>query len=46
MDQVRPQVGQWHCDHAYRDWPAYPHSDPIRWRPCADPGQKHDPAIG
>jgi hypothetical protein len=25
------------------DWPAYPQSDPIRWRPCVDPGQKHDP---
>ena len=27
MDQVRPQDGQWHCDHAYLDWPAYPLSD-------------------
>jgi hypothetical protein len=27
MDQVRPQGGQWHCDHVYLDWPAYPHSD-------------------
>ena len=22
VDQVRPQDGQWHCDHAYLDWSA------------------------
>jgi hypothetical protein len=22
------------------------HLDPIRWRPCADPGQKSEPAAG
>ena len=27
MDQVRPQDGQWHSDHAYLDWPAYPLPD-------------------
>src|SRR5262249_41193333 len=25
------------------DWPALSSSDPIRWRPRADPVQKHDP---
>ena len=20
-------MGKWHCDHAYLDWPTYPHSD-------------------
>ena len=28
--------------HASLDWPADPHSDTIRWRPSADPGQKSE----
>ena len=42
MDWVRPQVVPWHHDHAYLDWPTHSSSDPIRWRPCADPGQKQE----
>ena len=33
-------------DHAQLDWPASSSSNPIRWRPRADHGQKSDPAIG
>ena len=29
-------------DRALLDWPACSSSDPIRWRPRADPGQKQD----
>lgn len=36
-DQVRPPHSQWHYDHVLVDWPTDPHSDPIRWWPCADP---------
>ena len=32
-------------DHAFPDWPTSSTSDPIRWRPGADPGLKRDPAI-
>ena len=28
---------------AFLDWPTCSSSDPIRWRPSADPGQKRDP---
>src|ERR1700683_1000378 len=30
-------------DHVNVDWPALSSSDPIRWRPRADPVQKQDP---
>ena len=43
MDQVRPQPGSWQQTTLNVDWPTYPLSNPIRWRPSADPGQKHDP---
>jgi len=33
-------------DHAQLDWPASSSSNPIRWRPYADHGQKSDPAKG
>ena len=32
-----------HCYCALLDWPTCSSSDPIRWRPGADPGQKKDP---
>jgi len=49
MDQIRP-----HCyhrgadtdDRAQLDWSICSLSDPIRWRPGADPGQKQTPATG
>src|SRR3984893_2378648 len=43
MDQVRPLPTKWHCDHATVDRPASSSSNPIRWRPRADPVQKQDP---
>jgi hypothetical protein len=43
MDQVRPLPTQWHWDHAPVDRPALSSSNPIRWRPRADPVQKQDP---
>jgi hypothetical protein len=43
MDQVRLLPTQWHCDHAPVDRPASSSSNPIRWRPRADPVQKQDP---
>ena len=44
MDQVRPQYPppRRTDDRAPLDWPARSSSDPIRWRPRADPGQKQD----
>jgi hypothetical protein len=45
MDQARPHVTQrrhTHDDRALLDWPTCSSSDPIRWRPSADPGQKQD----
>jgi transposase len=33
-------------DHAQLDWPASSSSNPIRWRPRADHGQKREPAKG
>jgi len=39
-DQAR-QVG-WFAYCALLDWPTCSSSDPIRWRPRADPGQKRD----
>ena len=33
-------------DHAQLDWPASSSSNPIRWRPRADHGQKSEPAKG
>src|SRR5437588_9937840 len=41
--KVRPQCGSWHRTTHNVDWPALSSSDPIRWRPRADPEQKHDP---
>jgi hypothetical protein len=43
MDQVRPQSGKWHCDHAFVDWPTSSSMNPIRRRPRADPVQKQVP---
>ena len=31
---------------AFLEWPTCSSSDPIRWRPSADPGQKRDLATG
>jgi hypothetical protein len=44
MDQARPQQAKWRRkdDHALLDWPTCSSSDTIRWRPCADPGQKRE----
>src|SRR5271169_5833190 len=44
MDQVRPHDTQRRRldDRALLDWPTRSSSDPIRWRPRADPGQKQD----
>ena len=47
-----PSPGRWirsgvisaglrHC--AFLDWPTCSSSNPIRWQPSADPGQKRDP---
>ena len=33
-------------DHAQLDWSASSSSNPIRWRPRADHGQKSEPAKG
>jgi hypothetical protein len=44
MDQVRPmssQQGFRYC--AFLDWPTCSSSNPIKWWPSADPGQKRDP---
>jgi transposase len=45
MDQARPHVTPRRRtdDRALLDWPTCSSSDPIRWRPSADPGQKRDP---
>ena len=43
MDQVRPPSGMWHHDHAHRRLADLSSSNPIRWRPRADPGQKQVP---
>jgi hypothetical protein len=46
MDQVRPQDGQWHCDHAYLDWSALsslrPHQVAAMRRPRTEarPGER------
>jgi hypothetical protein len=44
LDQARPQQTKWRRkdDHALLDWPTCSSSDTIRWRPCADPGQKRE----
>src|SRR4051812_4565010 len=44
MDQVKPHRARRHRknDRASQDWLTWSLSDPIRWRPCADPGQKRD----
>src|SRR5581483_6686939 len=45
MDAVRPLIRQWHKPRA-RSLAGRILSDPIRWRPCADPVQKREPAAG
>src|SRR5512139_1047067 len=41
--KVRPPSGPWHQTTLNVDWSTLSSSDPIRWRPRADPVQKHDP---
>jgi transposase len=46
MDQVRPHASLSALRPRGLDWSASSSSDPIRWRPRADPVQKHDPGDG
>src|SRR5438132_9400253 len=43
MDQVRPLPTRSPREHAQRRLVDLSSSNPIRWRPCADPVQKRDP---
>src|SRR6266536_6680054 len=43
MDQVRPLPTRSPREHAERRLVDLSSSNPIRWRPCADPVQKRDP---
>src|ERR1700676_3165646 len=43
MDQVRPLPTRSLREHAKRRLVDLSSSNPIRWRPCADPVQKRDP---
>ena len=47
MDRARLHITAWRsCDHAHLDWSARSSSDPIRWRPRADPVQKRESSGG
>src|SRR4030095_15241094 len=46
MDHVRPLPTRSPREHAQRRLVDLSSSNPIRWRPCADPVQKRDPASG